>query len=171
MVNIVDKSESLSYASPTLEEVKEYLLNPTETHSGMISRLLLSAFEKAEHVTGRSLTTHNYQMEIFGHDGAITLLRSPIKSVDKVQYYDGSSWNDVDSTNYDTVGISEITIHISTLYQRVRIEYTTEPYINSVLNKLIMDLVQVWYDNKPDAEDIEQMVVNRMAKFKVWQVE
>ena len=171
MVDIVDISESVVYATPTLEEVREHLIYPTETHNGMISRLLVAACEKAEQVTWRSLTAHQFQMEFMGHDGTISLLRSPIASVDEVKYYNGDSWEVIDAADYDVFGISEKTIELSILYQRVQVKYTTSAYANRTVQKLIMDLVQVWYDNKPDADDAEQLIVNRLAKFKVWQVE
>lgn len=171
MVDIVDITENVVYPTPTLEEVRDHLLLPTETHNGMISRLIVAACEKAEQVTGRSLTVHEYKVEVDSHDGTIYLLKSPIFAIDKVEYFDGTDWQRLEVDEYDEFGINEKYIGVSMAYQRVRITYTTAAYTNKTLIKLIMDLVEVWYDSKPDAENLEQLVVNRMSKFKIWQVE
>lgn len=171
MVDIKDTSTTISYSNPSLEEVKEYLINPPDSHNGLIDRLRIAAFQKIENVTGRSLTAHTYQFEVNGHDGEIYLLNSPINTISKVEYFDGDSWIELTSDDYDVLGLTEKTVVISLSYQRVRITYTTSAYDNANLRKIVMDLVQVWYDNRPDADNLEQVVVNKMSKFKVWQVE
>lgn len=171
MINIKDNSTSVTYSNPTLQNVLDYLYNPPSGHSTMIQTLLTAAFQKAESVIGRSLAVHTYQLEVDEHDGEIYLLNSPIGTISKVEYYDGSTWNELTHSEYEVFGLIEKTVSVSTVYQRIRITYATTAYSNAVIAKLIMDLVQVWYDNRPDADDLEQVIVNKMAKFKIWQVE
>lgn len=172
MLNIKETSSSAPvYSNPSLSDVQDYLYNTPEGHAPMIQQLLLAAFQKAEQVTGKSLAVHEYELELDSHDGEIQLLRSPINEVTKVECFDGTDWNTLETTDYTVKGLTEKVLMVSVSYQHLKITYTTSDGSNEVLKKLIKDLVQVWYDGKPDADNLEQIVVNRMAKFKVWQVE
>ena len=171
MINIKDNSTSVTYSNPTLQNVLDYLYNPPSGHSTMIQTLLTAAFQKVESVIGRSLAVHTYEMEVDEHDGEIYLLNSPIGTISKVEYYNGTDWTELTTGEYEVFGLVEKSISVSKIYQQVRITYATTAYSNAVIAKLIMDLVQVWYDNRPDAEDLERVIVNKMSKFKVWQVE
>jgi hypothetical protein len=110
-------------------------------------------------------------MEVSEHTGTIQLFNPPVLEVETVSYWDGSTWVTMDEADYTVYGIESKYLSISTTYQRVRIEYSTTPHTNFDIVRLMKELISIWYDHRPDSEELEQRVVNRLANYKVWRVE
>lgn len=133
---------------------------------------MLAARERAEHATGRSLTNHTYTQQVNYHEGIVYLLMPPINAVSSVQYWDGEEWQDMtENTDYTVYGLQEKYISVSTAYQILKISFSTSPYTSQDMNRLMMDLVSVMYDNRPNSEMEEAAIIKKMVKYKLWRAE
>ena len=165
MIDINDITETI--VEPlNLAVIKNHLRVDGNENDGYIEGLITAARVKAEQVTGLSLVPHTFELEESSNDGEIELLYPPVASIDSVQYWDGSEF--VTDDSYTSGGLN--TKYVLTTYKRVKITYTTKAEINEDLKRLMMDLIQVWFDNRPDMEQIQETIVKRMAKYKVWRV-
>jgi len=124
---------------------------------------------KAEQVLWRSLSVTQAIFEEENEQGTIYMPLVPVDTVDKVEYWDGEDWDELTADeHYFVLGGENAYIRISTSYSLVKVTFTTKAYENSDVVRTILDLVSVYYDHRPDEMEIEQKVVNRLAKYKVW---
>lgn len=113
---------------------------------------------------------HTYLLEAYGHDGVIYLPMPPHGTISSVTYWDGDEWQTlVETTNYTVYGIDNKYIAVSTGYKRIRVSYATTAYSSDDVNRIMMELIAVWYDNRPDMEEAELKVVKKLAKYKLWE--
>lgn len=153
-----------------LEQVKKFLRQNGTQDDGLIEDLIKAARAKAEQVLGRSLMVHTYLYEVYEHSGVIDLPYPPHGTVSAVTYWDGSTFTAlVENTGFTVYGIDSKYISVSVGYDRVRITYATTAYNNYDVNRLMMELIAVWYDNRPDAEELEAKIVKKISHYKVWQ--
>ena len=167
MVEVKDISTSVTY--PTVDATS--YMRASSSDATLIASLVKAAFQKAEGAIGRSLAVHTFQQQVDFHEGVIELLYPPIDAITSVKYFDGSVWNTIAASEYEVRGLQDKYIILSIAYQNVLIEFTTKSYSNDIINKLVQDLVFVWYDNRPDAEDLERNIIKRLAKYKLCRVE
>jgi hypothetical protein len=156
----------------SLERAKQHLRISGNNDDALIEDFISSAVAKAEQVTGRSLVEREYQIEEVNSYGNITIPMPPTATIDKVEYYDGDEWVELTAnTEYAVYGITTLSVAISTFYRLVRIEFTSDVYDNADLRRLMYELIGVWYDNRPDVEELEHRIVSKIAKYKLWQAE
>lgn len=167
--------KNLDLSSPSepvsVADAKSFARITSTTEDTLIGELITSARIKAEKVLGRSLAAHSFQVEVTEHEGDIELPYPPTATVTKVEYRDTSNdwWELTLDTDYFVTGLTDWIITISQYYQHVRVTYTTTAYDNEDVNRLIKELVTCYYDNRPDSEGIEQAIINKIAKYKIWQ--
>ena len=166
MVEIKDISTTVTY--PTIDAAAYMRASASDT---IISDLTKAAFQKAESVIGRSLAVHTFQQEVTEHDGEIDLLYPPINAITSVKYFDGLAWNDLTTNDYTVIGLTDKRIVVSEAYQNIRIEFTTTSFADDIIKKLVKDLIFIWYDNRPDADNLEHNIIKRLAKYKKCLVE
>lgn len=156
----------------TLEQVKAHLrIIDSNADDGYIESLIKPAREKAEQVTGQSLVAHTVIFENSDCEGETELLYPPIGVVSKVEYFDGSDYVELTSDEFTVGGVRSKWVVTSTAYNHIRITYTTTGWGNEDLKRLILDLILLWYDERPNVDEAkEKAIVNKMAKYKVWQV-
>lgn len=147
-----------------LAVIKNHLRVDGNDNDGYIESLITAARHKAEQVTGLSLVPHTFELEESNNDGEIELLFPPVATIDSVEYWDGDEFTTDD--NYTSGGLNGK--YVLTQYKRVKITYTTEAEANEDLKRLMMDLIQAWFDNRPDIEQVQEVIVKRMAKYKIW---
>jgi uncharacterized phiE125 gp8 family phage protein len=168
MIDFNDISES--FTEPiTVEQVKSHLRLEGNENDAMLEGFIRPAREKCEQVTGRALVAHTFEIYEDENEGEIELLYPPIDEVESVEYWDGEDWVELDSGSFVVGGVKQKVVLISKSYKVVRVTYVVTPDPNQDLLRLIKDLIQVWFDNRPDIDDLQQKVINRMAKYKVWQ--
>jgi len=113
---------------------------------------------------------HTYVLETVGHEGVIYLPMPPHGTISSVTYYDGDEWVAlVENTSYTVYGIDNKYISVSTGYKRVRVTYATTAYSNYDVKRIMMELIAVWYDNRPDMEEAEEKVIKKLVKYKLWE--
>jgi uncharacterized phiE125 gp8 family phage protein len=168
MIDIIDNESVVEVLS--LERVKQHLRVTTTTDDGYIEGLIKAAREKCEQVTGRSIAAHDFTLLNDSNEGETELLYPTVDDVEKVEYFNGSDYVELESTAYTVTGLKEKYVTTSSTYTNIKITYTTTASDNDDLKRLMMDLIQVWYDNRPDAGDLQQGIINRMAKYKIWRV-
>lgn len=156
----------------TLEQVKAHLrIIESNTDDGYIESLIKPAREKAEQVTGQSLVAHTVIFENSDCEGETELLCPPIGTVIKVEYFDGSEFVELTSDEFTVGGARSKWVITPEVYSHIRITYTTTGWGNEDLKRLILDLILLWYDERPNVDEAkEKAIVNKMAKYKVWQV-
>ena len=153
-----------------LSKVKDYLRQSSDDDDVFIQELIRAARVKAEQVLGRSLMVHSYNLEVNGHEGVIYLPMPPHGTVSSITYWDGDEWQSLtETTDYTVYGLDNKYIAVSVAYQRLRIVFATTAYTNYDVNRIMMELVEVWYDNRADAEELELKVVKKLSKYKIWQ--
>ena len=153
----------------TLESVKHHLRETGNDNDAMIEGFIRPAREKCEKVTGKSIIPHTFEIYVSENDGEIELLYPPIVNVTKAEYWDGREWIELAATDYMVGGVRQKVVLISASYKVVKITYTTTGEANEDLLRLMKDLIQVWFDNRPDLMDAQAKVINRMATYKIWQ--
>lgn len=167
--------KNLDQSSPSepisVAEAKAFARITSTTEDTLIGELITGARTKAEKALGRSLAAHSFQVEVSEHEGEIELPYPPTATVTKVEYRDTSNvWNELTlDSDYFVTGLTDFIITISKYYQRVRVTYTTTAYVNKDVNRLLKDLVTCAYDNRPESEGIEQAIINKIAKYRIWQ--
>jgi hypothetical protein len=149
----------------SLEQVKRYVRQSSTHDDILLDSLIDAAVNAGEGVLGRSLMAHTFICEVDEHEGVIELPAPPHDEIDKVEYWDGDDW--VELEEYYVLGLNSKKVYISTSYQRVRVEFTTTPYLNADVNRGLLELIAVWYDNRPDVDELESRVLRRIAKHKV----
>ena len=158
----------------TLEQVKSHLrIYDSNIDDGYIESLIKPAREKAEQATGQSLVAHTivYENSDTESEDEQVLLYPPIGEVSKVEYFDGSSYVELDSEAYTVGGARGKWVSGISDYSHIRITYTTTGWGNEDLKRLILDLILLWYDERPNVDEAkEKAIINKMAKYKVWQV-
>lgn len=167
--------EGVKKEALTVSDAKEYARITTTTEDSYLAKLITSARIKAEQVLGRSIVPHKYQFEVREHDGEIELLypnvTDPSTDEDfKVEYFDGSEWVELTEDEYDIYGVGEVNIGVSIAYQRVRITYNTEDINNEDVIRLIKELFVIYYDNRPDQNDLIKQVIERLSKYKICRI-
>ena len=166
--------KSLATTSPaeqiSLQEAKDYARVKSSTEDALIAQLIIAARQKAEQVLGRSLVIHSYMQEVTQHDGEIELLYPPIGTISKVEYFDGSAWNELTlDTEYLVKGLDNKYIEVSIAYQNVRVTFATTAFASYDIVRLMKELIVIYYDNRPDSMEQEKVIVNKLAKYKICQ--
>jgi uncharacterized phiE125 gp8 family phage protein len=159
-MEIISQSEVLPVG---LEKAKQHLRVTNNSDDSLIETLIRAACYKAEQVTWREIVEREVYIEDANETGVVSLGTSPIKSIDKVEQFT-DEWVEVTEDDYTLVGKSLITE-----IAPVRVLYTTLIYSNPDINRLVLDLVAVYYDHRPDEEMLEANVVMKLSKYKVWQ--
>lgn len=96
----------------TLADVKLHLRQDASVGSvedALLTRLIKSARERAEHITGRAFITQTWGVQLDRFPDAIQLTRTPVLSVGSVKYLDDSNvLQTVVSTDYvlDNIGLT-----------------------------------------------------------------
>lgn len=69
----------------------------------MLAERIEAARVRAEHVTGRSLISQTWRLSLFEwpRESSIELDRPPLQSVTSVEYWDGSIWATMPTTDYE----------------------------------------------------------------------
>jgi hypothetical protein len=157
----------------SLEKAKQFARVSQDVDDSLIESLIDAAIAKGEQVTGKSLVEKECIVEVTNIDSTIVLPVPPIASVDTVEYWDGEDWTElVEEDDYYVFGVDELMVSgVSLAYQRLRITFTTSYLNNADINRLLYELIAVWYDNRPDGDEMEQKVVNKLARYKRWTAE
>jgi uncharacterized phiE125 gp8 family phage protein len=153
----------------SLEAVKHHLREIGNDNDAMIEGFIRPAREKCEKVTGKSIVAHTFEIYVSDNDGEIELLYPPIVNVTKVEYWDGTEWIELAASDYMVGGVRQKVVLVSSSYKVVKVTYTTIGEGNEDLLRLMKDLIQVWFDNRPDMVDAQSKVINRIATYKIWQ--
>jgi hypothetical protein len=137
----------------------------------LITTLIAEARRKAEDALGRSLIVHSWQIETFNTSGVIYLPMPPHNEITTVEYYDGEDWVELDYDNgdWEQYGLNELSITVSTAYSPIRVTFTTTAYDMGDIDRIMMELISVWYDHRPDMESLESRVIEKLGKHKKWQ--
>ncbi len=94
----------------------------------------------------------------------------PTSTIDEVSYYDGSEWAVLtENSDYTVYGLDSKSISISTSYKIVQVTFTTGYENNADINRILYELIGVWYDNRPDVDMYEANIVSKLSKYKRWQ--
>lgn len=154
----------------TLSELKTYLRIPNantsdDTH---LTELITAGRIKFEKAAWRSVVPKFYRLTVSEFESPLELPYPPIDDVTLVQYWDGSEWQTLDaSDDYFVFGDNKKEIEAA-FYDgyKVKIEFVTlgddsEDYLN-----LIKEWIGAVYDNRPDSEQVQEKVVNRMAGYR-----
>ena len=149
---------------------KEYLSLTIDDFNSTLETHIRAAREVAENNTNRSLKKHQFIYTDIVSDGEVTIPKSPIQSVDKVEYFNGTEWAEVSEADYmrfeDVVMLNLLSDGV-----RARITFTTKAYESENIKRLMLELVSCYFDNRPDQDDIEQKIVNQLRKHQRWQVQ
>jgi hypothetical protein len=114
---------------------------------------------KAEQVTWHSIV----QREIYAEfDSGTVDLGDNIKSIDAIEKYNGE-WVQMTEDEYTIDGNT-----IETEEEKLRVKYTTDTYNHPDINRLITELVAVYYDHAPDEQNVEMVIINKLSKYKIW---
>jgi len=147
----------------SLERAKKHLRVTSNDDDSLIEELIRAACFKAEQGTWREIIERVIYIEDDNESGLVDLGASPISSIDNVEEYVNDEWVEADEEDYTIAGSTIITD-----IAPVRVRYTTEWYNHPDVNRLILDLVAVYYDHRPDEDMLEANVVTKLAKYKVW---
>jgi hypothetical protein len=127
-----------------------------------------AAVDAGEGVLGRSLMAHEFIAEVYDHEGMIELPAPPHNEITTVEYWDGTEYVELtENTDYYVHGLDQKSIEISKSYKRVRVEFSTNAYSNSDVKRGLLELIAVWYDNRPDEQEQESRVLRKLAKHKI----
>jgi uncharacterized phiE125 gp8 family phage protein len=84
----------------TLAEAKLAARLDGDAFDSLIPSLIKTAREMAEQTTGRRLVTQTWQLRLDEWPCDLTLERTPVKTVETVQYWNGVDWSTVSSSQY-----------------------------------------------------------------------
>jgi uncharacterized phiE125 gp8 family phage protein len=154
----------------SLSELKTYLRIPSantsdDTH---LSQLLTAGRIKFEKAAWRSVVPHMYRLTVSEFESPLELPYPPIDYVDTVEYWDGSEWHELDeSDDYFVFGDNKKEVECA-FYDGYKMRVTfatlgdnTQDYLN-----LIKEWIGAVYDNRPDSEQVQEKIVNRMAGYR-----
>lgn len=154
----------------SLERARQFLRVTHANDDSLIEDFIDAAIAKGEQVTGRSLVEKQAIIEEVNDYGTILLPSPPISTVDKVEYLLNNEYEELTlNSGYVVYGLDEKTIGISTSYERIRVTFTTSYEDNADINRLLYELIGVWYDNRPDVDMLEAKVIMKLAKYKLWE--
>ncbi len=154
----------------SLERAKQLLRISSTVDDSLIEQLIDAAIAKGEKATGRSLVEKEAQIEVENDLGVIDVPSPPTSTIDEVSYYDGSEWAVLtENSDYTVYGLDSKSISISTSYKIVQVTFTTGYENNADINRILYELIGVWYDNRPDVDMYEANIVSKLSKYKRWQ--
>lgn len=154
----------------SLERAKHLLRISSTADDSLIEQLIDAAIAKGEQATRRSLVEKQAQIEVENDLGIIEVPTPPTSTIDDVSYFDGSEWVSLtENSEYTVYGLNDKSISIATSYKMVRVTFTTGVETNADINRILYELIGVWYDNRPDVDMYEAGIVTKLSKYKRWQ--
>jgi hypothetical protein len=156
-----------------LQTVKNYLRIPTDNSSddADINEFIQVARKKFEEVTWRSVTAKTLVLTMDNDEQVVELPFPPINEVTKVSYWDGTdSWVEI-TVDEDYFVFGEDRKWIELVYYKgykLKIEFTTLADESSEYLNLIKQYIAAIYDNRPDSEEVQEKIIKRMARLRVF---
>lgn len=149
---------------------KSYLSLFVDDFNATLETHIRAAREVAENNTNRSLKAHKYIYTSVIDDGEVILPKTPVDAIEKVEYYNGTAWEEVNAADYNSF---EDVVEFNLLSDgyRVRVTYTTKAYASENITRLMLELVSCYFDNRPDQAEFEQNIINQIRKHQRWQVQ
>lgn len=154
----------------SLSDLKTYLRIPSANtgDDAHLTELIKAGRIKFEKAAWRSVVPHTYRLTLSEFENPLELPYPPIDYIDSVAYWDGSAWQTLDSSDdYYVFGDNKKEIEIAYYSKyKIKVEFVTlgddsEDYLN-----LIKEWIGAIYDNRPDSEQVQEKVVNRMAGYR-----
>lgn len=155
-------------APVSLADMKAYMKVTNTSDDDLITAMISAATEWGQKYTGREFTDNEWALLIDCFDTRIEVRRSPVATIDQVDYLVSGSPVTVDaSVYYLKFGNFESEILLNedqewptdgdNREQGITITFTTEQYqCNDLIENGIKQIVAFWYANRGDCSDCDQ---------------